>query len=164
MVYGKSYLTGPSFPKIIEWVCGKCHRIPEYGIDACSTDCLSSGTKGPNTITRLAVNFTFWSDGWFIDIADRWDELGTMELFVRHNAQHALLVIGKYEACEVERDVQFICPIQKPWRYPEAYAHLRGVEEFHIKWEDLECERYNFMLRRKETRAGEIQRILDCES
>jgi len=147
------------FPEDIEWICGRCHANPIYGIVAgCSHDCLSIDGNVPKGLKRLAINKSSW-----LKPGDQNLTMGTMEILLRHKVKQLLIIVGHPHLMERERDVEFVTPSQPPLYVKDVLSadEHSSRDSLHTTWEGLEDSMVQYMQKFKEDRARERQKLVD---
>jgi hypothetical protein len=141
------------FPEDMEWICGRCHTNPIRGIvTGCSHDCLSIDGNVPKGLKRLAISKSSWLKPGYKNLV-----MGTMEILLSCEVKELLLIVGKPDPMEKERDVKFVTPSQSPWYVKDAVSAdaYSFDDSLHTTWESLERDIVQSMEKFKEDRARE---------
>jgi hypothetical protein len=147
------------FPEDMEWICGRCHTNPIYGIvTGCSHDCLSIDGNVPKGLKRLAISKSSW-----LKPGDKNLAMGTMEILLSCEVKELLLIVGDPDPMERERDVKFVTPSQSPWYIKDALsaAEYSSDDIYHTTWESLERDMVQSMEKFKEDRALKRQELVN---
>jgi hypothetical protein len=147
------------FPEDMEWICGRCHTNPRYGIvKGCSHDCLSIDGDVPTGVKRLAISKSSWLEPGHKNLT-----MGTMQILLDHKVKELLLIVGNPDPMERERDVKFVTPSQSPWYVKDSLSTAQHSSDdiYHTTLETVERDMVQSMEKFKEDRARERQELVN---
>jgi hypothetical protein len=144
----------------IQWQCALCDE------DNSSYDCVDAQHKirewsGPR-LAKLAINNPAWLSALNSNCTrtvDKLNSFGALEL---------LLVVGDFEAFEIDRDIMFIAPQQRPLETRHATdsakyyaASHASFSQWSVEWSDLANEVVEYLQDFKKTQLAERQKTID---
>jgi len=159
-----------TFTEDIQWVCGKCDKIgwPRYPHRACGEECFFSSRSGdePAYFQSVAINIHDYIRPGDDDIFD----MGSLDLIWRSNVKEILLVVEYYGCFEMERDVVFVPPAERPWptlRKKPANGLIVSInEDIDLRsgtWKMLEEWMVEEMEIFKEQQEEDREEAVECE-
>jgi hypothetical protein len=159
-----------SFTEDLQWVCGKCNDIgwPRDSYRPCGEGCFFSyrSGDGPAYFQSVAINLYNYLQPGDHDMFN----MESLDLIWRSQVKNILLVVESYGSFEMERDVVFVPPAERPWptlRKMTQTGFIKSIlEDPDLRsetWEGLEAWMEDEMEIFKDQREVEREAALECE-